>query len=45
MRDLHKMGKGETKKRGGMFRMAKDGLAEACKVDRNDNPKLLLTLA
>jgi hypothetical protein len=29
MRDLHKMGKEETKKRGGMFRMAKDGLAEA----------------
>ena len=46
MRDLHKMGKEETKERGGMFRMAKDGLADRhCKVDRNDNPKLLLTLA
>jgi hypothetical protein len=29
MRDLHKMGKEETKKRGGMFKMAKDGLAQA----------------
>ena len=29
MRDLQKMGKEETKKRGGMFKMAKDGLAEA----------------
>src|SRR4051812_40978120 len=29
MRDLHKVGKEETKKRGGMFRMTKDGLAQA----------------
>jgi len=29
MRDLHKMGKEETKKRGGMFKMTKDGLAQA----------------
>ena len=29
MRDLHKIGKEETKKRGGMFKMAKDGLAQA----------------
>ena len=29
LRDLHKIGKEETKKRGGMFKMAKDGLAEA----------------
>ena len=29
LRDLHKMGKEETKKRGGMFKMTKDGLAQA----------------
>jgi hypothetical protein len=29
MRDLRKIGKEETKKRGGMFKMAKDGLAQA----------------
>lgn len=29
LRDLQKIGKEETKKRGGMFRMAKDGLAQA----------------
>jgi hypothetical protein len=29
LRDLNRMGKEETKKRGGMFKMAKDGLAQA----------------
>jgi hypothetical protein len=29
LRDLNKMGKEETKKRGGMFKMTKDGLAQA----------------
>jgi hypothetical protein len=29
LRDLHKAGKEETKKSGGMFKMAKDGLAQA----------------
>ena len=29
LRDLHKVGKEETKKRGGMFSMMKDGLAQA----------------
>lgn len=29
LRDLHKAGKEETKRSGGMFKMAKDGLAQA----------------